>query len=158
MPPHTLPMCLYKEVLSPSLLSHSPHPKLPQGCPNGSSPPSPPLFLFLAEWKTSWSSFMPPLVADFSPSMPQQLEDFLELSSISKWRKMRRVLGVPWRSPSYLHLVSIEGLQSFKKMALLLARRRATFLSSWRSSSMAPRKDSWKEKKRRRWRASSMGS
>ena len=79
---------------------------------------------------------MPPLVADFYPSMPQQLEGFLELSSISKWRKMRRVLGIPWRSPSYLHLVSIEGLQSFKKMAPIASNKRATFLvledSSWR--------------------------
>ena len=71
---------------------------------------------------------MPPLVADFSSSMPQQLEGFLELSSISKWRKMRRVLGIPWRSPSYLHLVSIEGLQSFMKMSPLQARGRASFL------------------------------
>ena len=146
MPPHTLPMCLYKETQPPliPLILHAPRllewspiqqPLSPSSWPNG---------------RTSWSSFMPPLVAASSLSMPQQLEDFLELSSISKWRRMRRILGISWRSPSYLHLVSIEGLQSFKKMALLLARRRATFLGSWRSSSMAPRKGSWKEKKRRR--------
>ena len=41
---------------------------------------------------------------------------------------MRRVLGVPWRSPSYLHLVSIEGLQSFKKMVPIASKKRATFL------------------------------
>ena len=54
LPPHTLSMCLYKEALSPSLLPHSPRPKLPQGCLISAAP----LSLFPSLGRTIWKPFL----------------------------------------------------------------------------------------------------